>query len=467
MREFSSFQLLRNTKKKPPTEFMVFPFGPIETTKGTFNFSKELCEELLNERAEHAARVNIDYDHLALNPQNAGDGKAAGFCDLRARDDGLWAVNVEWTPTARKMLEDGEYRYISPAFNADRKTGDIFELINIAITNIPATKNIRELVAASLVADAAEAGEAEENREAAPAALAQEKPKEETSMAKKKMALHEYINAQCKAKGMSLKKLAELLPMDISKMRALADGDGECSPEEMAALAKAFGHKDTAALTAALSSESGEGIGDTEEPPDEASAKVKTSETAEVPSSRAPSIRTDELDALVLLTGETDPIRQRGAAKALRAKLDQADEDRKTVLALKAKDEANERAKLLKRGKDEGKLTPALIALSESWDLAEFAAFLDAASVVVNRDDVHRPSPEQQVAMVALTEGDRLVAALTNDSTEELAAWKAKDGPSKNPGQRPGQNTIDRSRKSYHQPDEAQLVPLRGIAHRR
>src|SRR4051812_26872983 len=217
MREnFSSIQLLRDAKKKPPTEFLVFPYGPIETTKGTFQFSQELCEELLNERAGHAADVNIDYDHLALRPGQPGAGKAAGWCRLEGRADGLWAVDVKWTPEAAKMLEAGEYRYISPAFNADRKTGEIFELINIAITNIPATKNIRELVAASLVADGApeDAGQTE--------TLAQKNTQEENTVAKK-MTLGDYISKHCKAKGLSLKKLAELLPTSIEKMRALAD----------------------------------------------------------------------------------------------------------------------------------------------------------------------------------------------------------------------------------------------------
>lgn len=56
---------------------------------------------------------------------------------------------MRWTPKAAKELTDGEWLYFSPAFSNEEKTGRILELINIALTNIPATRGMTPLVAAS------------------------------------------------------------------------------------------------------------------------------------------------------------------------------------------------------------------------------------------------------------------------------------------------------------------------------
>jgi phage I-like protein len=65
------------------------------------------------------------------------------------RADGLWATDVRWTERAAAMLSSKEYLYFSPAFTTD-DAGRPSRLLNVALTNLPATKNMQPLVAASL-----------------------------------------------------------------------------------------------------------------------------------------------------------------------------------------------------------------------------------------------------------------------------------------------------------------------------
>ncbi len=104
--------------------------------------------------AEYAKQGNelmIDYDHaslaaIALDPALAG--KAAGWFTPEIRKGELWAVNVRWTPPAEVALRAKEWRYMSPAFETDGE-GRVTSLMNVAITNLPATRNLQPLMAAN------------------------------------------------------------------------------------------------------------------------------------------------------------------------------------------------------------------------------------------------------------------------------------------------------------------------------
>jgi phage I-like protein len=72
---------------------------------------------------------------------------AAGWFTPAIVDNKLMALNVEWTERAAAMLRGREFRFLSPAFNYDRKTGQITQLLNVALTNLPATRDAEPLVA--------------------------------------------------------------------------------------------------------------------------------------------------------------------------------------------------------------------------------------------------------------------------------------------------------------------------------
>jgi phage I-like protein len=147
---------------KAPTEFRIFVKGVNATTKGDFLFDDKAAKQVMATYLKMAGkdrqrRITFDYDHGALQ-QNPIDpskaGKSAGNCELELRDGELWAVDVVWTPDAKKGIEDGEWPYISPAFAKDKDNRPTW-LINIAITANPATHGLDQLaVAANVLEDA-------------------------------------------------------------------------------------------------------------------------------------------------------------------------------------------------------------------------------------------------------------------------------------------------------------------------
>lgn len=130
---------------EPPAEFRIFPFGAIETTKGTFLFDDQSAALALQHWQAWGNDLSIDYEHQALE-NGSGPAPAAGWFQLEARGDGLWAVNVRWTERAAALLRAREYRYFSPAFELDEQ-GRIVRLINLALTNLPAMREMEPLMA--------------------------------------------------------------------------------------------------------------------------------------------------------------------------------------------------------------------------------------------------------------------------------------------------------------------------------
>jgi phage I-like protein len=135
---------------EPPKEFRIWGFGTIDTLKGQFHFTEEDAARVMAAYADYGNELSFDYCHQAILSE--GDAPAAGWFNLDLRDDGLWATNVRWTPLADERIRNKEYRYVSPAF-LDDVHGHIYELVNIALTNLPATKNLEPLVAASRAVD--------------------------------------------------------------------------------------------------------------------------------------------------------------------------------------------------------------------------------------------------------------------------------------------------------------------------
>ncbi|MDT3669001.1 MAG: phage protease [Aromatoleum sp.] len=84
----------------------------------------------------------VDYEHQTLLAEKNGQpAPAAGWfhgANLEWREGrGLYATEVEWTERARNMIGDGEYRYLSPVFAFDDKTGEVQALRMAALTNNP------------------------------------------------------------------------------------------------------------------------------------------------------------------------------------------------------------------------------------------------------------------------------------------------------------------------------------------
>lgn len=153
--EFTS-ELL--TADGPPTEFRLLKLGKNATTKGEINLTRAAMSAVIasiKEDGRDQNRLSFDFNHAQLRAVTAEEGKSAGWFSVEAREDGLWIVNAEWTPAASAALSAREYRFFSPVLmlNKDREPT---RLINVALTNLPATKNQTPLVASQTEAPASQ-----------------------------------------------------------------------------------------------------------------------------------------------------------------------------------------------------------------------------------------------------------------------------------------------------------------------
>jgi phage I-like protein len=135
----------------PPTELRIFPKGKFKTKKGTFTFDEKSAETVMAEYAEHGADKHFDYWHDSVNPNMPGHARlAAAWHKLEVRDGELWATDIRWTPPALEQVRNKQFRYLSPAFSVERgEAARVVELVSTSLVNLPATQNLRPLVAAS------------------------------------------------------------------------------------------------------------------------------------------------------------------------------------------------------------------------------------------------------------------------------------------------------------------------------
>lgn len=114
----------------------------------------EAAAALIQAAAARASDYVIDYEHQTLNAADNGQpAPAAGwFRQLEARADGLYAVDVRWTPRAAALIEAKEYRYLSPVFTYDGETGRVLALGPAALTNNPGLDGLTDLSLSALSA---------------------------------------------------------------------------------------------------------------------------------------------------------------------------------------------------------------------------------------------------------------------------------------------------------------------------
>jgi phage I-like protein len=131
-----------------PTELPLFRFGENKTRKGVFVFDEESAQSVMAAYAEHGVtELPFDWDHgmldsSARDPKRAGE--AAAWFKPEVRSDGLWASNIRFTDDATAAIKAKKWRFYSPA--ALRNGNKITRLINVALTNLPATDDMKPLV---------------------------------------------------------------------------------------------------------------------------------------------------------------------------------------------------------------------------------------------------------------------------------------------------------------------------------
>ena len=124
---------------EPPKEFRVFTWGTNPTTKGPLRLTPEGAQQIIERYKDRAVVKCFDYFHATYDPAATGEAKkAAGQFRPEIRADGLWFVDIQWTPNAAKAIRDGEWPYISPAV-VHTKDGNIIDLKNAGLVTDPGT----------------------------------------------------------------------------------------------------------------------------------------------------------------------------------------------------------------------------------------------------------------------------------------------------------------------------------------
>jgi len=106
-----------------------------------YRIDAKIAAALIVKAAERQTPLVVDYEHQTLLAEKNGQpAPAAGwFRTLEwVEGEGLFAIDMEWNTRALEMIAAGEYKFISPVFSFDTKTGAVLEIQMAAITNNPA-----------------------------------------------------------------------------------------------------------------------------------------------------------------------------------------------------------------------------------------------------------------------------------------------------------------------------------------
>lgn len=147
-------RIILNKTKVAPKRIRLFKLGLNKTTKGEFYLTKDNGNKIIDSWKEYGNKLSFDYNHAQLNELASPESQiSAGTFDLELNDLGLFAVNIEWTEKAKQLIESKEYIYTSPAFLSKIEKADnkkyIVDIINCALTNIPATHELTQLLEAA------------------------------------------------------------------------------------------------------------------------------------------------------------------------------------------------------------------------------------------------------------------------------------------------------------------------------
>lgn len=116
-------------------------------------------EKILNHASKYPVKFPGDYFHASIHaPKTGAEAPACGWIDpasLTVEENGLWG-EVEWTERAANAIREKEYRYISPVFLADRRTGETVAFKGFGLTHYPNLGDLEPVVNSQLEENAME-----------------------------------------------------------------------------------------------------------------------------------------------------------------------------------------------------------------------------------------------------------------------------------------------------------------------
>lgn len=122
---------------KAPELVHILPQGVIRGRDGR-RFVLRDAQAVIKASNSAGLDMVVDYEHEIDDPANKAKGpvRAAGWIkELVAKADGIWG-RVEWTRTARNMIADREYRYLSPVL-VHRTDGTVMRVKGLSLVHRP------------------------------------------------------------------------------------------------------------------------------------------------------------------------------------------------------------------------------------------------------------------------------------------------------------------------------------------
>lgn len=138
-----------------PTEAHLLPPGPFRAVDGRpfecdgWKLDAAIAARVIARAAAQKNDILIDFEHQSLRSEwNGQRVEAAGWIprSLEWRESkGLYALNINWVGDTADLIAAKKLRYISAVFLYDAKTGEVLEIISVALTNTPAVDGLDAL----------------------------------------------------------------------------------------------------------------------------------------------------------------------------------------------------------------------------------------------------------------------------------------------------------------------------------
>ncbi|CAH0447779.1 hypothetical protein LMG10661_03852 [Ralstonia syzygii subsp. syzygii] len=152
-----AFELATTSDGAAPTEAHLLPPGPFKATDGrpfdcaALQLDATIAARVIALAVRRQNDILIDFYHQSLNKERNGQrAEAAGWIPrtLEWREGkGLYATNIAWVDDAAQLIVQKKYRYISAVFFYSPVTGEVLEIISVALTNTPALDGLEAVAA--------------------------------------------------------------------------------------------------------------------------------------------------------------------------------------------------------------------------------------------------------------------------------------------------------------------------------